>query len=236
MSIKTIFSWLLLLFGEIIIVTAFILFRGNTSDDIFILNIVVSSIIYGLFFCNYRAPWIDFNDKTQRQIGALGISWFATWFYAIFAIATMLLANLELQFVFTTQLIIHCILLFILLLWLLLAQHSADKVKEVYEQQTANRNGIIEMKKAVNQLKDKMSETTGMPVDFTRRINALDESLRFISPTENEEAHSLENSFIETVNAIRSALTDYSLNTEQIEINIKKCERIYQNRKQIYSN
>jgi hypothetical protein len=235
MSIKTLFSWLLLLFGEAIIIAAFILFRGNAPDDIFILNIVISSIIYMLFFCNYRAPWIDLNDESQKQIGAIGISWLATWFYAIFAIAAMLLANLELQLVFTTQLIIHCILLFFFLLWLLLAQHSADKVKEVYEQQTANRSGIIEMKRAVNQLCDKMSETAGVPADFIRRINALNESLRFISPTENAEAHSIENSFIETVNAIRFALTDYSLNTEQIESNIKKCERLYQNRKNSYS-
>jgi hypothetical protein len=235
MSTKTIFSWLLLLFGEIVIVAAFIVLRGNTPDDILILNAAVSSLIYGLFFCNYRAPWIDLSDKTKKQVGALGISWFTIWVYAVFAIAAMLLANLRFQLVFPPQLIIHCILLFLLLLGLLLAQHSADNVKKVYEQQTANRSGIVEMKKAVNQLKDKMSETADMPVDFIRRINILNDDLRFISPTENEEAHSLENSFIETVNAIRSALTDYSLNTEQIEINIKKCERLYQNRKQIYS-
>jgi hypothetical protein len=234
MSTKAIFSWMLLLFGEAIIIAAFILFRGNTPDNIFILNIVVTSIIYGLFFCTYRMPWIDLSDETQKQIGAMGISWVTTWFYAILAIAVMLLANRQLQLDFSTQLIIHCILLFFLLLGLLFGQHSADKVKEVHKQQTANRNSIIEMKKAVVQLKDKISETAELPRNFIQRINALEESLRFISPSENAEAHSLEDSFIEMINAIRFALTDYSLNAEQIESNLKKCERLYQNRKQIF--
>jgi hypothetical protein len=69
-----------------------------------------------------------------------------------------------------------------------------------------------------------------------QKINLLEESLRFISPTENSEAHELERSFAETINAIRFDLQDYSLNTEQIENNLKKCERLYNNRKQIYSN
>jgi hypothetical protein len=232
---KAIFSWLLLLFGETIIITAFILFRGNTPNDIFILNIVVSSLIYMLFFCTYRAPWIDLSDETQQQVGALGINWFTTWLYAVFAIAAMLLANLQLQLGFTIQLIIHCILLFILLWGLLFGQHSADKVKEVYEEQKANRSGIIEMKKAVDRLKDRINETAELPDDnFIQRINTLEENLRFISPSKNSEAHKLEDSFVETVDAIRLALTGDSFNTEQIESNLKTCERLYQKRKQVY--
>jgi hypothetical protein len=236
MSTKNILSWLLLLFGEAIIIAAFILFRGSAPDNILIMNIVVSSLIYGLFFCNFRAPWIDLQDKTQKQIGAIGIFWFATWSYAIAAIGFMLVANLHYDLAFVTQLIVHCVLLFSLLLWMLLSRHSADKVAEVYYEQTANRNGILEMKKAMLALKDKISETANLPESFANRVNSLEENLRFISPTENSEAHDLENSFVKTIESIRYALQDYSLNAEQIENNLKKCERLYQNRKNIYSN
>lgn len=236
MSTKKILSWLLLLFGEAIIIAAFILFRGSSPNNIFVMNIVVSSLIYGLFYFNLRAPWIDFKNKTQKQIGAIGISWVAMWFYIIAAIGFMLVANVAFELTFSTQFLVHCGLLFFLFLWLLLSRHSADKVAEVYHEQTINRNGILEMKKAMVVLKDKMSETTDLPISFVQKVNSLEESLRFISPTENSEAHELENSFVKVIESIRFAIQNYSLNAEQIENNFKKCERIYQNRKNIHSN
>jgi hypothetical protein len=236
MSTKKILSLLLLLFGEAIIIAAFILFRGSSTDNIFVLNIVISSLVYGLFFYNFGAPWIDLNDKTQKQIGAIGISWFTLWFYVIFAIGFMLVANLMHEFAFPTQLLVHCGLLFFLFLLFLLSRHSADKVVEVYREQTANLNGILEMKKAMIVLKDEINEATDLPISFVQKVNSLEDSLRFISPTENSEAHELENSFVKVIESIRFAIQNYSLNAEQIDNNIKKCERIYQNRKNINSN
>jgi hypothetical protein len=232
---KALFSWLLLFFGEAIIIAAFVIFGENTPDDILVLNIVVCSLVYGLFFCNFRAPWIDLKDKSQKQIGAIGLSWFTIWYYAIAAVIFMLATNLfELSFTF--QFITHCVLLFFLFLGLLLSRHSADKVAEVYHEQTATRSGILEMKKAMLALKDKISDTAGLPDSFVRKVNSLEESLRYISPTDNGEAYELESSFVETIESIRFALQDYSLNAEQIESNLKKCERLYQNRKNIYSS
>jgi len=230
---KKILSWLLLLFGEAIIITAFILFRGEMQTDILVLNIVVCSLVYGLFFFNYGTPWIDLKDKSQKQVGALGISWVTTWFYAILAIATMVAANTMLELAFVTQLIIHCVLLFFLFMWLLLSRHSADKVKEVYEAETKNRSGINEMKTAMQQLKDKTNGTDGLPEQLTQRIDALEENLRFISPANSSDAYELEKTFIEIVNELKFAISDYSMNEERIESNLKKLERIYQNRKSV---
>jgi hypothetical protein len=235
MSAKKIISWLLLLFGEAIIIAAFLLFRGETPTDILVLNIVVSSLVYGLFFCNFRIPWIDLKDSSQKQIGALGISWFAAWFYALLAIATMLVANVAYEFTFTCQLIIHCVLLFFLLMWMLLSRYSADRVKDVYRQETQNRSGINEMKAAMRQLKDKMNDLSELPETFTQRIDTLEDNLRFISPSDNGEAYDLERSFVAALNEIRVAVSDFSTNEERIESNLKKLERIYQNRKNIFS-
>ena len=233
MSTKSILSWLLLLFGEAILITAFILFRGNTPNEILVLNMVVSTIVYVLLFLNFRAPWIDLKDKSQKQVGAIGISWFVAWSYAIAAVAVMLLAS---ELSFNIQLIIHCVLLFFLLLGIFLVHHASDKVKEVYQIETTNRNPIVEMKKAMQNLKDKISETADLPDAFIQRINALEEGLRFISPTENSEAEEMERAFIQITNELRFAISDFSMNEEQITNNLKKLERTYQNRKNIYSN
>jgi hypothetical protein len=236
MNTKKIISWLLLLFGEALIITAFILFRGDLADNILVLNIVISTIIYGLFFVDILVPWIDFKDKSQRRVGSIGVRWLVTWLYAIAAIAVMIIANIALEWTFAAQLIVHGVLLFLLFLGLLGALHASDKVTQVYNIETANRNGIVEMKKAIIGLKDNINEASGLPENFVKRVNALEENLRFLSPTENNEAHELEQSFVETVHSIGFALTNYSLNEQQIENNLKKCERIYQNRKQVYSN
>lgn len=236
MNAKNLFSWFLLIFGEAILIAAFILFKGATPHNILVLNIVVSTLVYALFFINFRIPWINQNDQSQKQIGAIGISWYAVWFYALAAIALMLVANLSLKLGFTLQLSLHCVLLFFLLMGIWFSRHSSDKVKEIYEQETANRNKIVEMKKTMLTLKDKISETAGLPDVFVQRINALEESLRFISPVKNEDAYELERSFVEITDEIRLALSDFSMNEEAIEGKLKKLERICQNRKSIYSN
>jgi hypothetical protein len=91
------------------------------------------------------------------------------------------------------------------------------------------------MKKAMVILKDKINDTANLPENFIQRINSLEENLRFISPSDSSEAHNLERSFVETLNEIKFAVSNYSMNEEQIRNNLNKLERIYQNRKNIYS-
>lgn len=236
MDTKKILSYIALLGGEAIIIAAFILFRGNLSDNILVLNIVVSSIIYGLFFVDILVPWINLGDKSQKKIGSLGVRWFFTWFYAITAIAVIILGNSVYEWRFSLQIIIHCSLIFLFLLGLIAALHSSDKVEEVYQQETFNRNGINEMKNSMRSLKDKMNDFPNLPENFINRINALEEDLRFISPANNQETSDMEHSFTKTISDISFAIPNFSMNEEAIESNLKKLERIYQNRKSIYSN
>lgn len=236
MDTKKILSWIALLLGEAIIIASFILFRGNLADNIQVLNIIIVSLIYSLFFIDILVPWTDFGDRSQRKIGSIGVRWFFTFLYAFLAIAAIIICNVVLDFAFSTQIIIHGVLIFLLLLGFIAAIHSSDKVREVYVQENKNRNGIVEMKSAMVSLKNKMVDLSGLPEYFTSRINTLDENIRFISPSNNQEAYALENLFVETINDIGFAISNFSMNEEAIESNLKKCERIYQNRKNIYSN
>jgi hypothetical protein len=236
MTTKNTLSWLLLLFGEGIIITAFILFKGETPTDILVLNIAAGSLVYGLFAFNFRTPWINLKDKSQKQVGALGINWLTTWSYAVFAAGLIATGYFVPELTFAIQLFIHLAFLFFLFLWLLLSRHSADKAAEVYMQETQNYNGINDMKSAMRRLKDKMNDLPELPGSFTNRINSLEEGLRFISPANNEEAYNLERSFTNTLGDISSAIPSYSMNEAEIENNLKNLERIYQNRKNIYSN
>lgn len=236
MNATKILSWIALLGGEAVIITSFILLRGGLADNILVLNIVVSSLIYGLFFVDVLMPWINLGDTSQKKAGSLGVRWFFTWLYAITAIAVMLIGNLTYEWSLTLQMIIHSVLFFLLILGFIASFSASEKVQEVYQQEMKNRNGIDEMKTAMRNLKDKMSDTTGLPESFTNRINSLEEGLRFISPSNKEEAYGLEKSFSKIVIDISFAISNYSMNEEVIESNLKKLERINQNRKSYYSN
>lgn len=236
MSGKKIFTWVLLLFGEALIIASFIIFRGNIQDNILTLNIIVSSVIYCSFFVDILVPWIKTSDKTQRRVGSFGVRWFITWVYFILAIALMVCANIIWSFSFPYQVIAHCILIFVFLMGILGAIHSSDKVHDVYNQQIKNLSGLIEMKKAMRILRDKMYSMSDLPEDLVKRITSMEENLRFISPADTQEAFNLESSFIETTNSIGFAISNFSMNKEQIEHDLKKLERTYQNRKTIYSN
>ena len=236
MNTKNILSWLLLIFGEAIIIMIFILLKENFVFNVLILNILISTFLFGLTFFNFSIPWIDLKDSTQKQIGAIGISWYTVSFYNTPTIVFMIIANSTYHFSFFIQIIVHSILLFFLFMWLILSRHSAEKVSEVYYEHATNRKGILEIKKAMFTLKEKISETKNLPSSFVQNINLIDESLRYLSPTENIEASQIEESLIKNINAIVFALNDYNLNVEQIENYLKKCERLYQSRKNLYSS
>ena len=70
MDTKKIVSFIVLLGGEAINIAAFILFRGSLAPDVLVLNIVVSSVIYGLFFLDILVPWINLNDKQGKKVGS----------------------------------------------------------------------------------------------------------------------------------------------------------------------
>jgi hypothetical protein len=236
MHTKTILWWLLLCFGEALLVAAFFLFRGDMPDSILVLNIAVSSVVYWLFAGVFGVPWIDTAERSQRQTGSMGIQWWIAGLYSVAAVAVMLLANAVFRWTFGTQFLVQATGGFLLLGGLLAASHVSAKVHGMYQAETTERNGILEMKKAMRRLTDQTGETTDLPDTFLRRIHALDDGLRFISPSGSSEAHALESEFIDTVNAIGFALRDYVLNERQIESAVGKCERLYRHRKQICSD
>lgn len=236
MDTKKILSWISLLLGEILIVATFILFKGNIANNILFLNILISTIIFLLLFIDILRPLIDLSDKSQKEIGSIGIRWIVSGLYSIFSIAGMIICNLFFEISFTSQLIVHGVLIFLLLLGIVAAINSSDKVKEVFIIENLNKNGIIEMKNAITGLTNKMNQTSELPDYFTSRINTLEENIRFISPSNIQEAFDLESSFVKIINDITYAISEFSMNEVTIESNLKKCERIFQNRKQIHSN
>lgn len=236
MNTKNIFSVLLALFGELILVFCFIHFGTNISKEILVLNIIVSSIIYFLISIDFFLPWINLNDKTQKQIGSIGLRWIITFIYIISAITIMVLFNSIKQIHYTNQIIIHCILIFILLVGYFLAFSVSDKVAEVYHEEKKNRNRIEDMKKETTEIKNQLDAINNIPHEILSRINELHENMRFLSPCNDIMAFELETKFIENIKELNTCFQNESIDFEKVIKYIKNCERIYKERKQVSSN
>jgi hypothetical protein len=236
MNAKRIFSLLLFLFGEGLIILCFIHFGKNIQPEILKLNIVVASLIYILSFFDIFIPWIDLKDKPQKKIGSIGLRWVFTTFYMITGVGAMIIFNTLSPIPFISQLIIQGILLFLLLIGLFLAFSSSEKVQEIYQEERQILNKIDEMKKTTRELQLKLDRMTDIPVDVILRINNLQENIRFLSPCNNNRATELEKQFVEEMRMLHDCFVDIPLNIAKIQDNIKNCERTYKERKQVFSD
>jgi hypothetical protein len=236
MNTRKIASIALLLFGEVLIIICFLHFGKNLDPDIRALNIVVASLIYCVNFIDFLIPWVNFKDKSQKTIGSIGLRWVFTFFYILFALGAMVIFNLFVPFSFVNQLLVHSGLLFLFLVGLFLAISSSGVVKTVFEEEKHNREGMVEMKRMTREVQLKLDQMPNLPAGLVQRIGEIQSNLRFLSPGNNSEAVALEVEFTKTMKAMYDCLYDLPLNEEKINRYIHDCERIYNDRKQIFSN
>jgi hypothetical protein len=216
-------SILLVVFGEVIIIAAF-LFFGNPSEEKY-LYMAVSSVIYLMWFWQTFVPWLNLKDKANRELGSLGIKWHGIIIYSIAAIAAMLYCSFSQDEVpFNAQLIIHAILFFILFAYLVLGKSAEDKVASVHKKETIITEKRDEIKTAINNLRRKLSVKNEFPHRILERIAKLEDEARYISPSNSLQAQNLDGSFAESLKKLETKL-DFG-NLEQIEIDelLKLCE------------
>jgi hypothetical protein len=235
MNSKKIFSILLLLAGEALIIASFLLFGKSVSTEILSLNIVVTSVIYALFFIDILFPMVNFGDKSHKAVGSLGLRWFFTFFYAIIAIAGMFLFNYGTPTSTPIQVIVHSILFFLLLLGLFSAASSAQKTQGIFVEEKQVRSGLEDMKKATKKVQLKLDQMKDIPKEIINSLNDLQESLRYLSPCDNPEAFELEENFLVQMKKINDSLFITPIDNEQIIEKIENCKRTYQERKQLFS-
>jgi len=234
-NIKKIISVLLALFGEAFLIVGFLYFGQDVQSAILTLNIIVSSIIYGLWFIYLIVPWLNLRDESQRAVGSIGLRWFVTFFYALFAIGTMIVFNTVKPINFTGQLIIHGILFFLLLSGMYTALSSSEQVEGVYVEEKRNRSGIDNMRKSTNEVQLRIDAMKDIPTDIVAKITVLQEQLRFLAPCNNDNAFELEKKFVGEIKALNDCFLETPQNFEKINENVRNCERTYMERKKILS-
>jgi len=230
--------YLLLVIGEILLILTFLHFGHELKQDILVLNITVSSVVYLMLFSSFLFPLINLKDKSQSDIGFIGVNWFFSAGYTFIAIAIMVYFNILNKEAgkFENQLLIHAILFFLLLIGGFLSRKTADKVSEVYQEQKNERNQLKEHKKATKNLVLRVELMHDLSPEFKYNLNRLLEDIRFLSPSNNLDVNHLDEKYIETIRRIDDMLYNKENNKENMDIALKQCAQFLKERKQSYSN
>lgn len=234
---KKISAVILLLIGELILVYSIFHFRSSLDEKNLYLIIGVSSIVYFLLFSDLLFAWVNLKDQSQKQIGSIGIKWFFIFAYVVSSIGLLFIFNASKAYPkpFDIQVIVQAVLLFLLLIGLYFSLSAAEIVKNVYTEQLQNKSLLVELKKTSKNIQNQIRKKEGIPHNLISKLSELDDNLRFISPSDNTEAHTLEQSLIEEMGKINNEIKQLSPSIENVASSIEDCEVIYQERKSIYS-
>ena len=233
---KNILSWLTLIGGEALIIVAFIIWKGNMPTDTHILSLVIVSLVYLLITVDVISPLVNLTDRSQKQIGSLGVRWTVTYIYAFLAIGAVVLCNWVYEVGFKYQMLIHGALIILLLLGITGVLHTADKVAEISEHETRMGSGLVNLKQTSNALKANLIGKTNITPAVIQRLERLEEEIRYISPSNLPEAATLENQLAATLHNINMELGNYEMNAQHIETMLQQAEFTFKNRKSLYSN
>ena len=86
---------------------------------------------------------------------------------------------------------------------------------EIYEQESFNSQIINEIKHALTSLKNILLEYPDLPEPDIQRINNLEENIRYIAPSNNPEARTLEKQLLDIINDITIAIPNFKINKDQ---------------------
>lgn len=232
-----IYSLLLGIFGQGIIIAGFLLFRGTCPDNILWLNIVVTSIVFWLLGCSFGMEPISMSDPAHPQAGGLGIKWVSALTYSVCALGFMIgcaLYGYGAEGVpFKWQMIIQTALLFFLLAGFLSSAAATRKTAETYRREQATYRGKADLRLTLSDLAYTADSSPEVPAEIRQRLHRLSEEVRFLTPSGSREAAMADTRIFEVANRLRPALFNPELNTADIETLTTRLEVEFHRRKQV---
>lgn len=227
---KTFYKILTVLIGYGLIVASFILLFTWLPDDIRILDIVVTSIIYTQLVEFLFFPLIDLEKKAHKEVGMMGIHLAAINTYAVVAIVIMVVGMIW-ELSFTWQILLQFGALLILIIGRVATLHSGEKVEAVYEKEQVLKGGKQQLKAAAESMMDAIARSSELSPVLVSRITQLTEDIRYITPSTNNEALNLELQFTRLSDDLKVMLRQSPQNNDQIAETVGQLEYILAKRK-----
>lgn len=187
---NTILIYILLALGEGIICAGFFLgLKGVEPENLFYLNLAAVSLSYILIFINAfnLTKQVSKSEHSPAGLGALikGLS-----FYVV-AVVFAVICSYAFKWSLPLALVIHAILLFVLLLYVIFARVSVSNVTSAMEEIEERKSSLNIVKAQLDSLE--LEVKVGINSDkYSPMIDTIREDIRYITPSSSEAAQNLE--------------------------------------------
>ena len=229
---RTILAAIVLLIAEFVIVYAMLQIPESMPMQVRILDIVVLSIVLWMICYDLFRPLVNLASKNPTEVGSLGVRWIGQIIYAIIAIGFGVVAAV-LGIVFIYQLLVQLVLLAFLLLVFFFAVSASERVNKVAVKEEAVLERKELMRMALAEIQDEVAIGSGYPEYFRLAVNEMDKKIRYVSPSDKAEALSYEKQFADIAGKVRAAMSNYSMNEENIKQDLQRMQRALENRKKV---
>ncbi len=221
---------LLMVLGEgLLLAASFLFLKDLSSVEVFTLNTVVLSMVFVLLFSQNFLLSSKSTDKSHTPAG-YGISWLGLILYSASAIAVVVLSY-GIIYSFPLMLILQGVALFILLFFAVMGRMSRSSVKVAINEIEARKYILRDLLSQLNILEVEVKISSKLSL-HSPQISKLREELRFITPSSNTEAHSLEEQIEGAILQLRRQVASY--NPERWAILYERCLALIELRKGIF--
>ena len=225
-----IYKVLALLLGYGLIITCFILFGSSLEVSVLILDIIVSLLIFTQFALFFFFPLINLNDASHKEVGMMGLHFYSL---SICIPASLLLMFLGIIFniPFCYQLIGQLLILFLLLIGRVVTLGTGKKVSRLYHKEQRIKAGKEQLRRNLDDFVDYISSIQGIEPNIIDRVQVIQESMRFITPSANAEAKQFDAEIMDVIKDLKILMRDTMANREKILNEISRLEHAFNRRK-----
>lgn len=228
-------GYLALIAGLALIFTGFFIFVPQEKrNDVFWLDLSVACLVFivttftelGLFGINF---------DIEKQIGGLGIRLAYIRMYSFLAIAIIIIGYFA-EAHFSYQLFIQLAAAFLLLMGYFFSHISSVKALSVQAEQDMERKGKDQILNAISQFEILITSNTEKFGAEKQKIDTIKETVRYLSPTNNQTANELDSEIASTLQQAYSVAKNNNDGRIDVFSLFDKCEELLKLRKNTYSN
>ncbi len=228
-------GYFILIAGIALIITGFfLLIPAEKRTDIFWLDLIVGCVVYLASFARIYGLFIPTADF-DKQIGGLGIRLAYIPLYSLSALAIIFICwHYKIEFRY--QLYLQLIAGFFLVLAFFLSQIGSGKVISVQNEQDMNRKGKNEILQTITRFDILFTNNTANWATEKTRMDSFKETVRYLSPTNNQYASDIDSEIVESLQKAYNFLNENKPNSSEFFSMLNKCEELIKLRKNTYSN
>lgn len=204
------------------------------------INFVAVSFVMWLWLSFLFRPLVNLKDKTQKQIGGLGLRLSACLFYSIAALLFSIYCIVMMwqpephPVTAGIQALVQGILLLIFMLGLFSAGVAKEQVASVYHEEQEKKAGKATVKTTMRSLVMAAEDNPGVPDRIRRRLAELVGETRFLTPSTSDDALMFDDMILASCDRIRFALSDYKMNKATVDSQLEQLARDIARRKKAF--